>query len=124
AVPDGHFGAIIPAIDLTREGPRPVDRKLLESINNIYNGAAHSDGGERCMVAPSPDAAKKLKEAFEALKGTMTGPLARTLRLRERRRPGFHDALIYPGKSFPVGTPSRVIRSAAADRAPLHGNLN
>src|SRR5690606_27804760 len=51
-------------------------------------------------------------------------PLARLLKPREQNRVGFNDGLIFPGSYFPVGTPARLVRSAAADRAPLRGDVN
>jgi immune inhibitor A len=45
------------------------------------------------------------------------------IRLRQRTPPGLNDGLIVPGDEFPVGTPLRVVRSAALERAPLTGTV-
>src|SRR4051812_43164631 len=37
--------------------------------------------------------------------------------------PGFNDGTILPPSAFPPGTPHRRVRSAAADRSPLRGDV-
>src|SRR6185436_20392845 len=43
--------------------------------------------------------------------------------LQPQQRPGFNDGLIIPGSEFPLGTPARIVRRAAAERAPLRGTV-
>ena len=43
--------------------------------------------------------------------------------VQTQNRPGFNDGLIVPGTEFPLDTPLGVVRSAAALRAPLRGNV-
>ena len=45
------------------------------------------------------------------------------VKLAEPKAEGLNDGMIYPSEQFPVGTAPSVIRSAAADRAPLRGAL-
>jgi immune inhibitor A len=73
-----------------------------------------------CAVAPSPELKEKLlAELADARKRS---PLAAALGLaRGPKRLGFDDGVIIPPERFPVGTPTRAIRAAAADRAPLRG---
>lgn len=77
---------------------------------------------ERCLIAPSPELAEKLKKQLQDLRSS-AGGAGFMLRMAEQNRPGFNDGLIVPGNHFPLGTPSRVIRGAAAERAPLRGTL-
>jgi len=49
--------------------------------------------------------------------------VAGLIRLKHEERMGLNDGLIVPGIYYPVGTPAAVVRSAAADRAPLRGTL-
>ncbi len=95
---------------------------LLDHVQTIYAAAAASDDGERCMVAPAPDARKRIaKELEKASKGLKSLPAAAQIRARSPLTFGLNDGLIVPGTKFPLGTPPSVIRSAAADRAPLRG---
>jgi immune inhibitor A len=47
----------------------------------------------------------------------------RRVALQSQDRPGFNDGLIIPGVEFPLATPLRVVRRAAAERAPLRGSV-
>src|SRR5215472_6012404 len=99
----------------------PNNAALLDNIERIYRAARESDGGHRCMVAPHPDLKDKIKEEIAGIrsrKDTVLGSLARA---GEPQRLGLNDGLIIPADHFPLGTPASLIRSAAADRAPLRG---
>lgn len=74
-----------------------------------------------CMVAPSPELLETIKQNLAQLRSTVPGQVANLLQIRKRSSPGLDDGLIYPGDRFPIGTPLSVVRSAAADRAPLRG---
>ncbi len=79
---------------------------------------------QTCAIGPSPE----LKEKWDK-------ELSRTLRRKrdasapvfglepEPTHIGFNDGVIMPPESFPAGTPMPAIRAAAADRAPLRGNV-
>ena len=74
-------------------------------------------------IPPHPDLRKRLKEDFERARLAGGETVARLLRIREAARPGLNDGLIYPGNTFPLGTPAGVIRSAARKRASLRGTV-
>ena len=94
-----------------------------ERLIHIYDEAALSHDGHRCMVAPSPEVNVQIKQELAAIRNSASAAIARSLEARIPTPPGFNDGLIYPGDSFPAGTPPRKVRSAAADRAPLQGTL-
>jgi immune inhibitor A len=104
----------------------------------------------RCLVAPSPELQERIKERFQevldatgaedavttgrkggakkgkrkAAKGDDIDALvASMLRLRHNTAVGLNDGLIIPGEYFPLGTPVRVVRDAALNRAPLSGTV-
>jgi len=74
-------------------------------------------------VAPHPDLRKKIMKEFHDIKKNASESLSAILTTQESRPCGFNDGLIYPGTSFPTGTPAHVARSAAADRSPLRGTV-
>ena len=78
-------------------------------------------GPVRCLVAPAPELRDRLKDDLEAARATLEPFTASLLQLREPRAMGFNDGLIIPGNQFPPGTPADVVRSVAAERAPLRG---
>lgn len=87
--------------------------KILPRIEAIIGGPSSTSRGAKAKAAkskPKPD--KKLDE--------MVGKL---LRQNSKARVGLNDGLIIPGEYFPLGTPVRVVRRAAADRAPLTGTV-
>lgn len=94
---------------------------VLDNVLAIYRQALENDDGECCMVAMDPQARETLKAALEQARGQLGDRGATNLILRERTAPGLNDGLLYPGDMFPLGTPVRTIRSAAANRAPLRG---
>ena len=98
-------------------------RQLISDVSRIYQAAGESDDGQRCMVAPSPELQKKLKKDLASIRSRATGTLSNFIRLREPTAVGLNDGMIIPPDEFELGTPSRVVRSAAAARAPLNGTV-
>ena len=101
----------------------PESEELLRSVRHIYAAAKQSSDGNRCMVAPDPQARERILKALNEARENAEPGIARSLRFRQPQPPGFNDGLIYPGDAFPVGTSARVVRSAALDRAPLAGTV-
>jgi len=95
---------------------------LAEAIRHIYRQARAGDDGQRCMVAPAPELADKMRKELTAMRGKAKDFMA-TLQLRasEPRQAGFNDGTIFPPTDYPLGAQASSIRSAAADRAPLRG---
>ena len=77
---------------------------------------------ERCLVAPAPQLRARIRERLRRASdaGIAAG---RRLAIRSQNRPGFNDGLIIPGTEFPLGTGVRGVRRAAAERAPLRGDV-
>ncbi len=122
-------------------------------IDDLLDNASHFEYAEsRCLVAPSPELQDKIKQRIEAMGLRAEAPsdapdvkttrrkaaakksaskaskgiddlIANLVRIRHETAPGLNDGLIIPGSYFPLGTPVRVVRSAAADRAPLSGTV-
>ena len=79
---------------------------------------------DRCSVAPSPELSDKIRqEASRLAASKRVRDLTVRVKLSEPSAPGLNDGLIIPGSYFPLGTSIERVRSAAADRAPLHGTL-
>ena len=82
---------------------------------------------ERCVVAPSPELRERIQTEVERLRASggrrAIDAVSSFLQVRQPERPGLNDGLIIPGDYYPVGTPLGVVRSAAADRAPLRGTV-
>ncbi|MDB5686552.1 MAG: family metalloprotease protein [Rhizorhabdus sp.] len=97
------------------------DRQFLQNYLQIFRAAHESDDGERCAVPASPEARDKLKAALKAVRDSGALPAGLTLKASEITAPGLNDGVIFPPDAFPLGTAPSVIRSAAADRAPLQG---
>lgn len=95
---------------------------LAGDVRHIYQEARASEDGERCMVAPCPDLADKLKKELTAMRSKAKDFMASfQLRASEPRSDGFNDGLIIPPEEFPLGSAPSRIRGAAAERAPLRG---
>jgi immune inhibitor A len=77
-----------------------------------------------CFVAPHPALQKRMNAAVKALRANADRSIAPLIGIRRPTKPGFDDGTIFPPNAFPLGTSLRAIRSAAADRAPLRGNIN
>ena len=80
-----------------------------------------TDLSDRCCVAPSPELRERIREISRSI-NERAGGLSRVV-FQPRQRPGFNDGLIVPGTEYPLGTPLRTIRRAAASRAPLRGTV-
>jgi immune inhibitor A len=93
----------------------------LESVAGVYEAANTYAGRQRCMVAPSPELQSRLLAEMRDLKTHASPSVRRLIKLRDKDRVGFNDGLICPGSYFPIGTPAHLVRSAAAQRAPLRG---
>ncbi len=77
---------------------------------------------ERCKVAPSPEAQERLKARLKEA-ADRAGLSAGQVGLVPLDRGGYNDGLIKPGTDLPLGTPLRVARRGALDRAPLRGQV-
>jgi immune inhibitor A len=94
---------------------------VLDGVDRIYRAAAESDDGQRCMVAPSPELQDRIEEELAAATEAFTALPFAQVRAAEPDRPGLNDGLIIPGRYYAAGTPPSVVRTQAADRAPLRG---
>ncbi len=75
-----------------------------------------------CFVAPSPELRERLEKEAAKARGKGGDLLAGITALAPQPRAlGFEDGVIIPPDEFPAGTPSALIRAAAAERAPLRG---
>ncbi len=99
------------------------ERAFLNEIERIFLAAKASDDGSRCAVAAHPDLRTKVKAAVKAAMAAPDIPDALVLRASERKEYGLNDGVIFPADAFPFGASPSVIRSAAADRAPLRGTV-
>ena len=122
--------------------------KKQDVIDQLLDDAPHfQPTPDRCLVAPSPELQEKIKARFheltaradggaavrgkagakkkgKAAKGDSVDELvASMLRIKHQTAIGMNDGLIIPGTYFPVGTPARVVRNAALNRAPLTGTV-
>jgi immune inhibitor A len=97
--------------------------EFLRDMQRIYAAARLSDDGQRCAVAPHPDLRTRIKQAVEAASAGGAIPSHLSLRAAEPKAFGLNDGVILPPDYFPLGTAPSVMRSAAADRAPLRGTL-
>ncbi len=77
---------------------------------------------ERCKVAPSPEAQERLKDKLREA-ADRAGLSAGQVGLVPLDRGGYNDGLIKPGTDLPLGTPLRVARRGALERAPLRGQV-
>ncbi len=80
-----------------------------------------AEPSDRCLVAPSPQIRRQIREHLRTSSAALApiGPVA----LKTPDRPGYNDGLIVPGRDFPLGTPLEAVRSFAARRAPLRGDV-
>ncbi|HVH34296.1 MAG TPA: M6 family metalloprotease domain-containing protein [Tahibacter sp.] len=77
-----------------------------------------------CAVAPSPELKERLQKELALAKKNAKSPLMEALGIARTPRPlGFDDGVIIPPQQFPLGTPVSSIRAAAAERAPLRGQV-
>lgn len=96
---------------------------FLNDILRIYRAAQASDDGQRCAVAPHPDLRARMVDAMRTMAESHGFNRTFVVKLAEPKAEGLNDGMIYPPEAFPAGTAPSVIRSAAADRAPLRGTL-
>jgi len=96
-------------------------RGSVSGLMHISRQAATYSGGDRCMVAPSPELRERIKQEFANVLGTSSGLMGMMLRAQQRIPIGMNDGLIYPGDTLPLETTAFAIRRAAAERAPLRG---
>ena len=96
---------------------------LLQNYFRIFQAARSSEDGQRCTCASHPDLQERIKKELASVRSVANTALASLARAVEPRSPGLNDGMIIPPEEFPLGTPFSVIRSAAADRAPLRGVL-
>jgi immune inhibitor A len=73
-----------------------------------------------CPVAPSPQLRARLQEQLGNLRADADVPVVLA---GDPRLPGFNDGTILPPSAFPPGTPLRNVRTAAAERDPLRGQV-
>ena len=76
---------------------------------------------DRCLVAPSPELRERIRQHLRGLAEAPGINLGGRIVVETQKRPGFNDGLIIPGTEYPLGTPLRVVRQAAATRTPLRG---
>jgi immune inhibitor A len=80
----------------------------------------HAVYNDFCAVAPSPELRERLREQ---LRTTRAGSDVPVTLAGDPKMPGFNDGTILPPSAFPPGTPLDRIRSAAAERSPLRGDV-
>jgi immune inhibitor A len=79
---------------------------------------------QRCCVAPSPELARRWKAELATMRSNRTMQFAQSFGVaRAPRRLGFDDGYILPATEFELGAPLRAMSFAAAERAPLRGNV-
>jgi immune inhibitor A len=87
---------------------------------NPFHLSSNHPTQELCAVAPSPQLRERMNEWLRGPRAD--GDLPLTL-AGDPRLPGFNDGTILPPSTFRPGTPARDVRSAAADRSPLRGDV-
>jgi immune inhibitor A len=88
------------------------------------SGNVVGQDSERCCVAPSPELAERWKAELTTLRSRENIAFAQSLGItRTPRRLGFDDGYIIPATEFELGAPLSAISFAAAERAPLRGNV-
>jgi immune inhibitor A len=103
-------------------------RNLLADVERIYRAAKLSEDGHRCMVAPHPEAQQRLMNEIRAMASERSAlarlpSMLRIAQPGEAARLGFNDGLVIPPSYFSPSASPHAIRSAAAQRAPIHGIL-
>ena len=92
------------------------------SSRNRQSSFEPTDLGDRCCVAPSPQLRERIREILRSINETAGRPW------RPRGVPAAAASRIQrrsdrSGTEYPLGTPLRTIRRAAATRAPLAGTV-
>lgn len=96
---------------------------LIERLMRIRRASGSYRGGDRCLVAPSPELRERIRSEFGELRNASSSLMSGMLRFGQEVPIGMNDGLIYPGDTFPLGTSAFTVRRAAAERAPLRGTL-
>ncbi|MFC5749826.1 M6 family metalloprotease domain-containing protein [Actinomadura rugatobispora] len=86
-------------------------------------GHARAVWPDLCAVAPSPDLRERLNRELEEIRERGPGSVNLLGMSHAPRMRGFDDATLFPADEYARGTPESTIRSAAADRAPLRGQV-
>ncbi|HVU57329.1 MAG TPA: M6 family metalloprotease domain-containing protein [Puia sp.] len=95
---------------------------LLGRLLPIYEAAAASNDGHRCMIAPSPEIRSQIKKELKRLKGLAAdGIFSNLLTAKQQSRLGLNDGLVLPGKVFPLGTSVAAVRQHTVNRSLLRG---
>ncbi len=98
--------------------------ELLEGYLKIMEAANKSNDGNRCMIAPSPELKKRLKDDLKKIKKQFGASVfSNILKPMGKTKVGLNDALLRPGNSFPLGMSASRVKSIAADRSPLQGTV-
>jgi immune inhibitor A len=97
---------------------------LVQRYLRIMQAAQKSNDGNRCMIAPHPNLKKKLKSDLKKLKRDLgSSVLSNLLKPLGKTKVGYNDALLRPGKSFPLGMSASRVKAEAAKRAPMQGTV-
>lgn len=100
-----------------------LDQQFLAQTMHIFSAAAASDDGQRCAVSMAPEAREKLKKTLSQAQGLKGFPSALMMRASEPTLVGLNDGVIIPPSDFPMDAAPSIIRFAAAERAPLRGQV-
>jgi immune inhibitor A len=76
-----------------------------------------------CVMPPAPALRRRLERQLRSLRREAGDLLAPRLRVAEQDRAGFNDGLLFPGTTYPLGTPASTARRAALERDPLRGTV-
>lgn len=114
--------------DLCRVAPSPqLQDKISSTLERMHlkEPAPPEAVAAGAKKGARKGAAKKAAKGAskKAAGGDIEEFITNMLRLRQRTPPGLNDGLIVPGDEFPIGTPLRVVRNAALERAPLTGTV-
>jgi len=95
---------------------------ILNELLPVYQAAAASNDGQRCMIAPSPEIRAQIKKELKRLKGISSNEMfSNLLSLKQQNRPGLNDSMIYPGRVFPLGTSIAGLKAHDLERAAVRG---
>src|SRR4051812_35227089 len=101
-----------------------MGKDIARDLLQIYQAAAASNDGERCMIAPSPEVKEKLKKDLKKLKDIASDSvLANLLTPKQQTSVGLNDGLVMPGNVFPLGTSAGAVRAHSSKRGPLRGSV-
>ncbi len=93
--------------------------------NAVAGGNVVGRHSDLCCVAPSPELAERWEAELATLRSSQGIAFAESLGITHAPRPlGFDDGYIIPATEFPLGASLQAISFAAAERAPLRGNIS